>query len=168
MNRRFIRRNCIASVVRTANKRFQMSNLPYRTGGIIADRSVATGALHSGPNDRRLCDRQAKTTAMTFTPIQRGVVCPTGTPLKPDGDINLDMIAPIIDKSKTVAAATIAAVAGPLPNLDRPRHPHSACETELAFDSAIALMIRNRAGSALRSRAPEPQPGLLLATVRRY
>ena len=130
---------------------------------------------------------------MPYQPIIRCVICPTVTPLKPDGDINLDMIAPLIDwlfekgvagiyplgntgegplfttdERKAVAAATVEAVSRRVPNLDRPRHPHSACETDLAFDSAIALTIRNRTGSALRWRAPVPQPRRLPATVRRY
>ena len=33
---------------------------------------------------------------MTYQPI-RGVICPTVTPLKPDGAINLDVIRPLVD-----------------------------------------------------------------------
>ena len=34
---------------------------------------------------------------MNFTTIERGLVCPTVTPLKADDDINPDIIAPLID-----------------------------------------------------------------------
>lgn len=77
---------------------------------------------------------------MTYQPIKRGVICPTITPLKPNGDINLDMIGPLVDyliekgvagiyplgstgegplfttaERKAVAAATVEAVAGRVP-----------------------------------------------------
>ncbi len=76
---------------------------------------------------------------MTFQPIH-GVICPTVTPLKPNGDINPAMIAPLVDflisrgisgiyplgstgegplfstdERKAVAAATVEAVAGRVP-----------------------------------------------------
>ena len=76
---------------------------------------------------------------MPYQPI-RGVICPTVTPLKPNGDINPDMIRPLVDyllshgvagiyplgttgegplfsldERKAVAAATVAAVAGRAP-----------------------------------------------------
>jgi len=76
---------------------------------------------------------------MFYQPI-RGVICPTVTPLKPNGDINADMIRPLVDflidrgvagiyplgttgegplfttdERKAVAAATVAAVAGRVP-----------------------------------------------------
>ncbi|MCY3799546.1 MAG: dihydrodipicolinate synthase family protein, partial [Chloroflexi bacterium] len=78
--------------------------------------------------------------AMPYQPITRGVICPTITPLKPSGDINPDMIGPLVDyligkgvagiyplgstgegplftadERKTVAAATAEAVAGRAP-----------------------------------------------------
>ena len=77
---------------------------------------------------------------MTYQPIKRGVICPTVTPLKPNGDINPDMIRPLVDflidrgvagiyplgstgegplftteERKAVAAATVEAVSGRLP-----------------------------------------------------
>ncbi len=77
---------------------------------------------------------------MNFQPIKRGVVCPIVTPLKPNGDINPDIIKPMVDflidrgmtgiyplgstgegplftieERKAVAAATVAAVAGRRP-----------------------------------------------------
>ena len=77
---------------------------------------------------------------MTYQPIKRGVICPTVTPLKPDGEVNPDMIGPLVDflidrgvagiyplgstgegplftteERKAVAAATVEAVAGRLP-----------------------------------------------------
>ncbi len=77
---------------------------------------------------------------MTYQAITRGVICPTVTPLKPDGDINPDMIRPLVDwliekgvvgiyplgstgegplfsadERKAVAAATVDAVAGRVP-----------------------------------------------------
>ncbi len=77
---------------------------------------------------------------MTYQPIIRGVICPTVTPLKANGDINPDMIRPLVDflidkglvgiyplgstgegplftteERKAVAAATVEAVAGRLP-----------------------------------------------------
>ena len=77
---------------------------------------------------------------MTLNPIKRGVICPTVTPLKPNGEINSDMIAPLVDwlidkgvagiyplgstgegplfttdERKAVAAATVDAVAGRVP-----------------------------------------------------
>jgi len=77
---------------------------------------------------------------MTYQPIKRGVICPTVTPLKANGDINPDMIGPLVDflidrgvagiyplgstgegplftteERKAVAAATVEAVAGRLP-----------------------------------------------------
>ena len=77
---------------------------------------------------------------MPYQPITRGVICPTVTPLKPDGDINQDMIRPLVDflidrgvagiyplgstgegplftpeERKAVAAATVEAVAGRVP-----------------------------------------------------
>ena len=77
---------------------------------------------------------------MTFQPITRGVICPTVTPLKPDGDINPAMIPALVDylidrgvagiyplgstgegplfsvaERKTIAAATTEAVAGRVP-----------------------------------------------------
>lgn len=76
---------------------------------------------------------------MPYQPIQ-GVICPTVTPLKPDGAINRDMIRPLVDflidkgvagiyplgttgegplfsteERKSVAAATVEAVAGRVP-----------------------------------------------------
>ena len=73
---------------------------------------------------------------MTCQPIKRGVTCPTMAPLKPNCDINLDKIAPLIgclvqkgfaginslgsagegplysaDERKIVAAASVEAVA---------------------------------------------------------
>ena len=106
---------------------------------------------------------------MTYHPIERGVICPTITPLKATGDINPDMIRQLADflidrgvagtyplgstdEGPLVTAAERKAAAGREPILDRPRHPYSSCETDLAFDSAIALTIRNRTGSALRLR----------------
>lgn len=78
--------------------------------------------------------------SMTWQPIKRGVICPTVTPLKPKGDINPDMIGPLVDflidrgvagiyplgstgegplfsadERKAVAAATVEAVAGRVP-----------------------------------------------------
>ena len=72
---------------------------------------------------------------MNFEPIKRGVVCPTVTPLKDNGDINPDMVKPLVDylidrgvagvyplgttgqgplfsldERKSIAAATVAAV----------------------------------------------------------
>ena len=77
---------------------------------------------------------------MTYQPIKRGVICPIVTPLKANGDINPDMIGPLVDflidrgvagiyplgstgegplfttdERKTVAAATVEAVAGRVP-----------------------------------------------------
>ena len=77
---------------------------------------------------------------MLYQPITRGVICPTVTPLKANGDINPDMISPLVDflidkglvgiyplgstgegplfstdERKAVAAATVEAVAGRLP-----------------------------------------------------
>ena len=77
---------------------------------------------------------------MTYHPIKRGVICPTVTPLTPEGDINPDMIRPLVDwliekgadgiyplgstgegplfsadERKAVAAATVNAVAGRVP-----------------------------------------------------
>ena len=77
---------------------------------------------------------------MNFIPIKRGVVCPTVTPLKDNGDINVGMIKPLVDwligkgmrgiyplgstgegplfnveERKAVAEATVDAVAGRLP-----------------------------------------------------
>ena len=77
---------------------------------------------------------------MPYQPIKRGVICPTITPLKPNGDINPDMIRALVDflidrgvagiyplgstgegplftteERKAVAAATVEAVAGRLP-----------------------------------------------------
>ncbi|MCY4069816.1 MAG: dihydrodipicolinate synthase family protein [Chloroflexi bacterium] len=77
---------------------------------------------------------------MPYQPIKRGVICPTITPLKPNGDINPDMIGPLVDflidkgvagiyplgstgegplfstdERKAVAAATVEAVAGRVP-----------------------------------------------------
>ena len=77
---------------------------------------------------------------MTYQPITRGVICPTVTPLKPNGDINPGMIRPLVDylidkgvagiyplgstgegplfstdERKAVAAATVEAVAGRVP-----------------------------------------------------
>ena len=34
---------------------------------------------------------------MDYLPIKRGVICPTVTPLKPNGDINPDMMRPLVD-----------------------------------------------------------------------
>ena len=76
---------------------------------------------------------------MSYEPIH-GVICPTVTPLKPDGAINLEMIRPLVDwlidkgvagiyplgttgegplftteERKAVAAATVEAVAGRVP-----------------------------------------------------
>ena len=76
---------------------------------------------------------------MTYQPIH-GVICPAVTPLKPDGDINRDMIRPLVDflidkgvagiyplgttgegplfttdERKAVAEATVDAVAGRVP-----------------------------------------------------
>ncbi len=75
----------------------QMSKLRYRHSRIILDQSVAIDAFHRASNDRRPDDCLAKTKAMNFITIQRGVVCPTVRPLKPDGDIKPDIIAPLID-----------------------------------------------------------------------
>lgn len=77
---------------------------------------------------------------MTYQPITRGVICPTVTPLKPKGDINPEMIGPLVDfligkgvagiyplgstgegplftteERKAVAAATVEAVDGRVP-----------------------------------------------------
>jgi len=77
---------------------------------------------------------------MNFTPIKRGVVCPTVTPLKDNGDINPDVIKPMVDflidrgvvgvyplgttgqgpffsldDRKTIAAAAVTAVGGRKP-----------------------------------------------------
>ena len=77
---------------------------------------------------------------MNFEPIRRGVVCPTVTPLKDNGDINPDMIKPLadflidrsvagiyplgttgqgplfsLDERKSIAGATVAAVEGRVP-----------------------------------------------------
>ena len=77
---------------------------------------------------------------MIYQPIKCGVICPTVTPLKPNGDINPDMIGPLVDflidrgvagiyplgstgegplftteERKAVAAATVEAVSGRLP-----------------------------------------------------
>jgi len=77
---------------------------------------------------------------MTYQPITRGVICPTVTPLAPNGDINPDLIRPLADflidrgvagiyplgstgegplfttdERKAVAAATVEAVAGRVP-----------------------------------------------------
>ncbi len=77
---------------------------------------------------------------MNFTPIKRGVVCPTVTPLKDNGDINPDVIKPMVDflidrgvagvyplgttgqgpffsldERKTIAAAAVTAVGGRKP-----------------------------------------------------
>ena len=77
---------------------------------------------------------------MPYQPIKRGVICPTVTPLKPSGDINPDLIGPLVDwlieagvsgiyplgstgegplfsadERKAVAAATVEAVAGRVP-----------------------------------------------------
>ena len=77
---------------------------------------------------------------MNFEPIKRGVVCPTVTPLKENGDINPDMIPPLVDwlidkgmrgiyplgstgegpllsvdERKAIAEATVKAVGGRLP-----------------------------------------------------
>lgn len=77
---------------------------------------------------------------MSYQPIKRGVICPTVTPLKPNGDINPDMIGPLVDflidrgvagiyplgstgegplftteERKAVAATTVEAVAGRVP-----------------------------------------------------
>ncbi len=77
---------------------------------------------------------------MNFTPIKRGVVCPTVTPLKDNGDINPDIIKPMVDflldrgvagvyplgttgqgpffsleERKAIAAATVSAAGGRSP-----------------------------------------------------
>ena len=77
---------------------------------------------------------------MPYQPIKRGVICPIVTPLKASGDINPDMIGPLVDfligkgvagiyplgstgegplftsdERKAVAAATVEAVAGRVP-----------------------------------------------------
>ena len=77
---------------------------------------------------------------MNFTPIKRGVVCPTVTPLKEDGEINPDIIKPMVDflidrgvagvyplgttgqgpffsleERKSIAAATVSAADGRSP-----------------------------------------------------
>jgi len=77
---------------------------------------------------------------MPYQPITRGVICPIVTPLKPNGDINPDMIRPLVDfligkgvvgiyplgstgegplfstaERKAVAGATVEAVAGRVP-----------------------------------------------------
>lgn len=77
---------------------------------------------------------------MNYTPIKRGVVCPTVTPLKDNGDINPDIIKPMVDflidrgvvgvyplgttgqgpffslaERKTIAAATVSAAEGRSP-----------------------------------------------------
>lgn len=77
---------------------------------------------------------------MNFTPIKRGVVCPTVTPLKDNGEINPDIIKPMVDflidrgvvgvyplgttgqgpffsleERKTIAAATVSAADGRTP-----------------------------------------------------
>ena len=77
---------------------------------------------------------------MTFQPITRGVICPTITPLKPNGDINPAMIPPLVDylidrgiagiyplgstgegplfnvaERQAIAEATVEAVAGRVP-----------------------------------------------------
>ncbi len=77
---------------------------------------------------------------MPYQPIKRGVICPIVTPLKANGDINPDMIGPLVDfligkgvagiyplgstgegplfttaERKAVAAATVEAVAGRVP-----------------------------------------------------
>ena len=77
---------------------------------------------------------------MIHKPIKRGVICPTVTPLKDNGDINPDMIKPLVDwliakglkgiyplgstgegplftldERKRIAVATVEAVAGRLP-----------------------------------------------------
>lgn len=94
---------------------------------------------------------------MKFSPITRGVICPTVTPLKSNGDINPDMIPPLVDSlidkdmrgiyplgstgesplfttdERKAVAATVGAEAGHEPNSKSPRHPRSACETDLAF-----------------------------------
>ena len=77
---------------------------------------------------------------MTYQPIKRGVICPTVTPLKANGDVNPGMIHPLVDylinkgiagiyplgstgegplfttdERKAMAAATVEAVAGRVP-----------------------------------------------------
>ena len=105
---------------------------------------------------------------MTYQPITRGVICPTITPLKRNGDINSDMIRPLVDflidkgiagiyplgstgegplfstdERKAVAAATVEAVAGRVPVIV---HTGAMTTAETIELDAPRLFSRRRCG----------------------